>query len=104
MASNNVFHVVRADALEPERDVFVGLPVECNNKQVFHRIPVRSSCTDGVDGDRQIRVQLLPGNRNVVQSGHGLRRLLLRFPRTYVPKQRFLLLFQKKHRKRCVPG
>ena len=84
MAANNVFHVVRAEDLEPKRDLFVGLPVECNNKQVFHRIPVRSSV---VDDDRQPRVQLFQGshNENVVQSIRGLRRLLLRFPRSFVP-------------------
>lgn len=86
-SSNGIFHVVNADRLDSERDVFVGLPVECNNKQVFHRIPVgtgtvarvcnrlrvlRSSCTETDNGERQIRVQLFPGSTNVVQSTYGL--------------------------------
>lgn len=65
-AANNVFHVVAADALDAARDVFLGLPVDGNNKlQQFHRIPLRSSLTE-TDDDRRVRVQLL--SPNVVQT------------------------------------
>lgn len=42
-AANNVFHVVKAMELVPDKDVYIGLPVEGNNKQAFHRVPIRSS-------------------------------------------------------------
>ena len=81
----SMFHTVLAAELEPERDVFVGLPVETTNKQTFHRVPIRSACTDGLSGDRRLRVQFVDGNRNVVQNCAGLQRLLIRFPNAFVP-------------------
>ena len=81
----SMFHTVLAAELEPERDVFVGLPVETTNKQTFHRVPIRSACTDGLSGDRRLRVQFVDGNRNVVQNCAGLQRLLIRFPNAFIP-------------------
>ena len=87
-----MFNVIAAADVEPERDVFVVLPTEAppnkaggNNKQPFHRVPIRSACTESAGGDRRVRVQLVDGHRNVVASAQGLQRLLLRFPRAYVP-------------------
>lgn len=81
----SMFHVVNACELKPERDVFVGLPVETTNKQTFHRVPIRSACTEGPAGDRRVRVQLVDNNPNVVKSCQGLQRLLLKFPSAFVP-------------------
>jgi hypothetical protein len=81
----NMFHVVPVEDLNAERDVFVGVPVETTNKQTFHRVPIRSSCTESIDEDRRLRVQMVPGSSCVVQSCQGLRRLLLKFPRVFVP-------------------
>lgn len=83
MANNQVFHVIDAAEIDPERDVYVGLPVETVNKQTFHRLPIRSS---NLDGANERRVQLLPGSSVVVQSTQGLRRLLVRFPTCYCPR------------------
>jgi hypothetical protein len=80
-----MFHVVAASELNAERDVYVGLPMESTNKQTFHRIPIRSSCTESDVGDRRWSVKLVPGHPNVVQSTQGLRRLLIKFPTVFVP-------------------
>ena len=101
-----VFNLVDAAQLVVDRDVFVGLPVECSwgargaagrsNASAFHRVPIRSACTESASGDRRTRVQFVPvrvvarrrpaaGSTNVVQSCQGLQRLLLRFPNAYVP-------------------
>lgn len=80
-AATNVFHVVKAASLDPLRDVYIGLPVEGNSKQAFHRVPVRSSVLQ----NPLARVQMLPGQTHVVQSTQGLRRLLLEFPQAYAP-------------------
>jgi hypothetical protein len=80
-----MYTVVPAVDLVPERDVFMGLPVETTNKQTFHRVPIRSACTESPSGDRRTRVQIVPGNPNVVQSCVGLQRLLVRFPSVFVP-------------------
>lgn len=83
MSSNQVFHVVDAADVDPERDVYIGLPVETVNKQTFYRLPIRSA---NVGGGNERRVQMLPGSSVVVQSTQGLRRLLLRFPMSYCPR------------------
>lgn len=85
MSKPGMFHVVPTVDLNPERDVYVGLPVETTNKQTFHRVPVRSASTESASGDRRYRVNLVPGASNVVQSVQGLRRLLLKFPSVFVP-------------------
>ena len=103
-ATNSMFSVVLASELQPERDVFVGLPVENSSKQTFHRIPIRSSCTESSTGnqavlqkgvgnslinqlapDRRMHVKMVSGQSNVVQSIQGLRRLLIKFPTVFVP-------------------
>lgn len=73
--ASNVFHVIKAANLDAERDVFVGLPQDGNNKQAFHRVPVRSSNLETADG-RLSRVQLLSGQTHVVQNTHAGRRHL----------------------------
>ena len=84
-AQRNVFHVVVAAALNPERDVLLGLPQEGTGaKQSFHRVPIRSSVSSTAD-DERIRVALLPGCTGVTQNHTSLRRLLLRFPESFVP-------------------
>lgn len=85
MAANPMFTVVPALDLNAQRDVYVGLPVENTNKQTFHRIPIRSSCTESDTGDRRIHVKFVPGSQHVVQSTQGLRRLLIKFPSVFVP-------------------
>lgn len=85
MSDTSMFKVVPAADLQPERDVYMGLPVENTNKQTFHRIPIRSSCTESETGDRRICVKLVPGQQNVVLSCQELRRLLIKFPVVFVP-------------------
>ena len=85
MSGGSMFKVIPAVELNAQRDVYVGLPVENTNKQTFHRIPIRSSCTESDTGDRRLHVKLLPGQQNVVQSTQGLRRLLIKFPTVFVP-------------------
>jgi hypothetical protein len=85
MSSGSMFKVVPAVDLKAERDVYVGLPVENTNKQTFHRIPIRSACTESETGDHRLHVKLLQGQSNVVQSIQGLRRLLIKFPPVFVP-------------------
>ena len=53
MPGGAMFKVVPISELKPERDVFLGLPEESTNKQTYHRIPVRSSCTESDSGDRR---------------------------------------------------
>lgn len=79
-----LFHVIKASDLDAERDIFLGVPVEGSSKQSFHRVPVRSSNISLADG-RLARVQMLPGESHVVQSTQGLKRLLLKFPRSFAP-------------------
>ena len=96
MATCTLFETVKAARLDPERDVYVGLPTE-GGKQWSCRVPIRSSNLQNSgragaaalpprvgDGNGQ-RVQILPGQTHVVQSHQGLRRLLLEFPCSYCP-------------------
>lgn len=84
-AQRNVFHVVDAAALNPERDVLLGLPQEGTGaKQSFLRVPIRSSVSSTAD-EQRIRVPLLPGCTGVTQTHTSLRRLLLHFPESFVP-------------------
>lgn len=81
MSGNHIFHVIKAIDLNPERDVYIGLPVEGTGKQACHRVPIRSTTLQNPTA----RVQLLPGQDHVVQSTQGLRRLLLEFPVSFAP-------------------
>ena len=87
--SNNkqaMFHTVLASELRADRDVFLGMPSDpTTNKQTFHRVPVRSAHTESPSGDQRTRVQFVDGNKHIVQSVQGLRRLLIRFPQSFVP-------------------
>ena len=95
--ARNMFHVIPAGELDAERDILLGLPVEGTNKQAFHRVPLRSSSLEGSDGHMASPagrvhphgaaspVQTIPGDQHIVQKTQGLRRLLLRFPRSYTP-------------------
>lgn len=82
-----MFNVVSAATLDPERDALLCLPQEGQgSKQSFFRVPVRSSVTTTADEQQRIRVTLVPGCSGVVQHPRGLRRLLIRFPMSYVPR------------------
>lgn len=74
--------VVRAAAdLDANRDAVLIVPTEGNNKQNFHRVPIRAAPDNGAPLPNTVAD--VAGGLRVAQTPAGLRRLLLKFPESF---------------------
>jgi hypothetical protein len=74
--------VVRAAVdLNPERDTVLIVPTEGNNKQNFHRVPIRAAPEAGAPLPNEVAD--VAGGLRVAPTPAGLRRLLIKFPESF---------------------
>lgn len=84
--NNNVYLAMPILDVTPERDLYMALPTEMSvpgTRQTYYRAPIRSSQT--TNNNTGGVVERVDGATNIVKSQKGLRRLLLRFPKVFVP-------------------